>query len=109
MSKILKKIKILFGGSDVFVFDASAVSSIAKMQKDLDAYDFAFTNIIGYLNGKFGDRRIPAIRTKIAHTDERNSLIEMIFQAAIDLRTKYEKLKKENDKLKWEYEVHNRD
>lgn len=32
------------------------IKEVREMQQDLDAYNYAFVNIIGHLNGKFGRR-----------------------------------------------------
>ena len=79
-----------------FPLSADAVQRIADMQRDLDAYNFATTNIIGFLKGKFGNHK-PAIRKGIAATDEVNDNIDFICSAAFDADKEIRKLK---EKLK---------
>ena len=78
---ILKKFRLLFGKSDVIVMDASTARCIADMQRDLDAYGFVFTNLIGYLNGRFGvdGRKAPAIGYGLGASKEVNDRIDMLY------------------------------
>ena len=91
--RILRKIKAKFGKRDTIVMDMSCARTIADMQRDLDAYNFAFTNIIGYLNGKFGGKFMPAMPLHTASKDV-DEQIKAIFDAAVDLRRKYDELEK---------------
>ena len=72
--------------------DASCVKAIADMQRDLDAYHFAFVNIIGMLKGKFGGSFVPAISQDMAASERVNDEIHDIFLSAKELRKEYEKL-----------------
>ncbi len=90
--RIFKKISVLFGRSDVVVIDSSVASTIANMQKDLDAYDYAFTTIIGHLRGKFGYGHRPAIAKHLAASKDVDERINMMINAAFELRNEYEKL-----------------
>lgn len=100
MGSVFKKIRLLFGRGDLVVVDSSFAATIAGMQNDLDAYDFVITNILGYLNGKFGpSSKSPAIRKGIAHSENVNFNIDMLYEAAVRLRTDYEKLKADYERL----------
>lgn len=72
--------------------DVSFVKAVADMQRDLDAYHFAFVNIIGMLRGKFGGSFVPAISQNIAASKSVNDEIHDIFVSAKELREEYEKL-----------------
>ena len=85
MSEITEKTKI----------DVSLVKTITDMQRDLDAYHFAFINIIGMLRGKFGGSFVPAISQDIAASKSVNDEIHDIFISAKKLREGYERLSKE--------------
>ena len=82
MSEITEKIKV----------DVSFVKAIADMQRDLDAYHFAFVNIIGILRGKFGGSFVPAISQDMAASQRVNDEIHDIFVSAKIIREVYEKL-----------------
>lgn len=70
----------------------SNVEVVIGMQRDLDAYDFAFSNLIGYLRGKFGKNYKPAIMKHIANSEEVDCQIDALFEAAFELRSAYDKI-----------------
>ena len=72
--------------------DGSFVGKIADMQRDLDAYNVAFGNLIGYLKGRFGDTCKPVILKGMAATEEAEIKISMVCEAAFLLRERYDKL-----------------
>ena len=89
------------------------LQKIADMQRDLDAYNFVFANLIGYLLGKFGEHRgkiiVPAIITSpsIAATEEVAKQISYILDAAIkaggkviELEAKVRELEEELNKYR---------
>lgn len=82
MSEITEKIKV----------DASFVKAIVDMQRDLDAYHFAFVNIIGILRGKFCGSFVPAISQDMAASQRVNDEIHDMFLSAKIIREVYEKL-----------------
>lgn len=86
------------------MLDASSVRCIADMQRNLDAYGFVFTNLLGYLDGKFKYGKSPAIGCGIAASDEVNEQIRMLYEKVIDLRTKYDALRVESDDLRNDYD-----
>ena len=94
IGKILKRIS-LKQGDEVYLIDGSCAKTIADMQRDIDAYHTAFANIIGYLKGRFDDRRKPTILAGLAASEYINNDISMITEAAMQLREKYEKQLKE--------------
>lgn len=69
------------------------IDKIVAMRQDLDAYHFAFGNIIGYLKGGFGESYKPAILYGIAASEEVEDEVTAICRAAFELREEYEKLK----------------
>lgn len=97
MSEITEKIKVEEGRKDCVVLDMSCVKTIADMQRDLDAYHFAFVNIIGMLRGKFGKSFVPAISQNMAASESVNDEIHDIFMSAKELREEYEKLIESKD------------
>lgn len=70
----------------------STVEVVIGMQRDLDAYDFAFTNLIGYLHGKFGRTYKPAIIKGMAMSEDVNARIDALCTAAFELRSAYDKI-----------------
>ena len=68
------------------------------MCRDLCAYDFAFSNIIGYLDGRFSDGGSsyrPAILDGIASSESVNDNIRCICKRAFVLVEENERLKRE--------------
>ena len=89
------------------------LQKIADMQRDLDAYNFVFANLIGYLLGKFGEHKdkiiVPAIISKpsMAATEEVASQISHVLDAAnradrkvIELKAKVRELEEELNKYR---------
>ena len=68
------------------------IKEIREMQQDLDAYNFAFANIIGHLNGLFGKGYKPAILENLATSETARNNINQICEAAFELRRKYDEL-----------------
>ena len=70
------------------------LKEILGMRQDLDAYHFAFINIIGWLDGKFGEGsgRVPALLKSLASSEDVDNEIDVIYRAARDLREKYDSL-----------------
>lgn len=68
------------------------MEEVREMQQDLDAYNYAFVNIIGHLKGKFGEGYKPAILGNIAMSETARSNIKQICEAAFELRRKYDEL-----------------
>lgn len=77
---------------------SDGLDKILAMQRDLDAYKFAFTNIMGYLDGRFGKGYKPAIMKGIAASDDVDSMIDAICRKAFELRERYEMEIERNDK-----------
>lgn len=95
--KILRKIRVLFGRGDVVVFDSSVAATMVGMQRDLDAYRHSFVNIYGFLAGKFGVGKSPALAKDDAHSKEVNKLIGMLYDSAQRLRRSYDELQANMD------------
>lgn len=91
----MRKIKAIFRSGDVVVVDGGVAKTIADMQRDIDAYRFVYGNLIGYLDGKFGDslRFKPAILIGLASSKEVNDEIDMLCNLCFTLGRKYEELK----------------
>lgn len=69
------------------------------MQKDLDAYEYSFVNIIGMLLGNFGEGKVPSIQKCLAESDDVDDRIDKLFRAAKELRMEYDQLQKSYDEL----------
>jgi len=81
------------------------LKEILSMRQDLDAYHFAFVNITGWLDGKFGEGsgRMPALLKSLASSEGVDDEIDVIYRAARDLREKYEKQSVELKDMMVEY------
>ncbi len=99
-----KKFRLLFGGGDVIVMDVGAARVIADMQKDLDAYDFIFVNLIGFLKDKFRYGKAPAIGKGLAASAMVNDRISMLYSCTEQLRSDYDSLRRRYDGLSARYE-----
>lgn len=96
---IFRKLYLVFGRRDVVVMDGGVAATIAGMQRDLDAYRFAFANIFGHLKGRFGAGCRPAIMKGLAADKEVNEQIDMICTSAFELRHRYDELMANTDSL----------
>ena len=84
--------------------DGDIVTIIRDMQRDLDAYNTVYVNIIGYLGGKFGKGYKPCIMEGLAASEEVNANIEDICKEAFELRGKYEEMCTKYDEMVEKYE-----
>ena len=75
------------------------VDRILCMQKDLDAYEYSFVNIMGMLVGKFGEGNVPSIQKCLAESCDVDERIDSLFRAAKELRMEYDQMKKSYDEL----------
>lgn len=75
------------------------IDKILCMQKDLDAYEYSFVNIIGMLLGNFGKGNVPSIQKGLAESCAVDERIDSLFRAAKELRMEYDQMKKSYDEL----------
>lgn len=69
------------------------------MQKDLDAYEYSFVNIIRMLVGNFGEGNVPSIQKGLAESCDVDERIDSLFRAAKELRMEYDQLQKSYNEL----------
>ena len=77
----------------------SLIAEIRKMQKEIDAYKYAYTNIIYYLRDE-QDGFKPAMLKNLSDNEETNDLLFDVIDAAFQFKEKFNKLQKENERLK---------
>ena len=75
------------------------ISEIRKMQQEIDAYKYAYTNIMFYLRDKL-DGYKPAILVDLTDDKDTNDMIGDVIEAAFQLKDNWKELKKENERLK---------
>lgn len=75
------------------------IAEIRKMQQEIDAYKYAYTNIMFYLRDK-QDGFKPAMLKNLSDDGHTNDLISSVVEAAFHLKDEYKKLQKENEQLK---------
>ena len=79
--------------------DDHLISEIRRMQQEIDAYKYAYTNITFYLRDEQGGFK-PAILKNIFDDEKTNELISDVLEAAFQFKENYKKLQKENEQLK---------
>ena len=84
---------------NLFNMHNSLLSEIRKMQQEIDAYKYAYTNIMFYLRDE-QDGFKPAMLKNLSNDEHTNDLISEVVEAAFHLKDEYKKLQKENDRLK---------
>ena len=75
------------------------IDKILCMQKDLDAYEYSFVNIIGMLLGNFGKGNVPSVQRCLAASNDVDDRINKLFRAAKELRMEYDQLQKSYNEL----------
>lgn len=75
------------------------INTIRKMQQEIDAYKYAYTNIMFYLRDE-QDGFKPAMLRNLSDNEETNDLLFEVIEAAFQLKDNWKKLQKENERLK---------